>query len=187
MSYNHNNVKSQSKCNCACKGEPGPRGAQGAAGPMGPIDPSTQEQLDSLELVVDGLVDNNLYVAELNLTSAQILNSYSSPIEIVPAPPAGSYIELITGSATLTYLGIPYGTNLNFILQYTAVSGASRIAIVAGFSFLNSTTNNLTAPYNRDGSVITAAASLCVSTQTGNPTAGTGTVKVRVFYRIVTL
>ena len=173
-------------CNCSCKGEPGPRGIQGIAGPMGPIDPSTQQQLDSLELVVDGLVDNNLYVAELNLTSAQILNSYSSPIQIVAAPPIGSYIELITGSATLTYLGVAYATNLNFILQYTAVSGASRIAIAAGFSFLNST-SDITAPYNRDGSVITAAASLCVSTQTGNPTAGTGTVKVRVFYRIVTL
>ena len=114
----------------------------------------------------------------------------TTPITIVSAPGASKYIEVISATGEYTFVTAAYATNTTLQLIYT---GATRYigyngAILTG-------TVDLIYQFNVGpllGAATTATqvltnTALQVKVETGNPTGGSGTVKVKVLYRIVTL
>lgn len=175
-------------CNCSCKGEPGPRGVQGIQGPMGPIDGQTQTELDALTIVVNGLVNNGIFSMSLSLTSTQILNLFSSPMQIVAPPGVGKYIEVISASTEITYVSSPYTTHTSLLLIN---NGAAASQIIDGNALLSTISkitrfNNFGFASSAQTQIITNTA-LNISVVTGDPTGGDSTIKINLIYRIVTV
>lgn len=133
----------------------------------------------------------NIFEASLSLTSAQILALFTTPIQIVAAPGAGKYIEWMSCSSTITFVTTAYATNLNIIL----ISEGSAAGSYVGTEQLSlPATATRTVKIKHDNAVsstsalqIITNAALQVSVLTGNPTAGDGSIKLRIIYRIVTI
>jgi hypothetical protein len=134
--------------------------------------------------------DNNIFSASLSLTSAQILALNTTPQTIVSAPGASKYIEVISATGEYTFVTAAYATNTTLQLIYT---GATR-SVASNGSILTGTVNLIyqfnvapaLTPATTATQILTNTA-LQVKVETGNPTGGSGTVKVKILYRIVTL
>lgn len=162
-------------CNCSCKGEPGPRGIQGVAGPMGPQG-------------ADAGV-SNVFEASLSLTSAEILLLFTSPITIVPSPGVGKYIEVISATAEMT-ASAPYAGNT--LIQLLS-SGAGIEQYYENSVLVSTLSRNCrfvavaVNPFSTGVTQVLTNVALQVKVQSGNPIGGSGTVKIKLLYRIVTL
>jgi hypothetical protein len=131
----------------------------------------------------------NVYEATVTITTAQVLQLNTTPIQIIAAPGAGKYIEVVSASVSVTYNSIPYITNTILILINTGAvarqftnTGALQTTVTTNFLFVPS--NQINA--STDTQCITNTA-LNVSTATGNTTLGNSDIKVKVIYRIVTI
>lgn len=126
--------------------------------------------------------------AVVNVSSTQMLNSFTTPITIISAPGAGRIINVLSVSGSLTFGTVAYATNISAFFRYNGLS-----------SPINSASWNIAQTSNKfvrfaigsngtgeDPSLIDNK-SVTLSTQTGNPTAGDSTFKVYVTYQIVTL
>jgi hypothetical protein len=129
----------------------------------------------------------------VSLSSAQLLALNTSPVTIIPAPGAGSYIlilvtsyELIYGSSPYSIAGDPPGLCYGGHATYPADEGGWNVSSFTGSS-------NSVAFVVGPGSLGFVATSN-VSNQPvklvadiGNPTGGNGTGKITVLYTTVTL
>lgn len=130
----------------------------------------------------------NIYEASIYITSAQILALNTTPVQIIPAPGIGKYIELVSASDLIIYNTTPYATNTSLVLSYTG--GTARIA-VDPFILVSTVSRKLgiiedTSVGAADTQIVENAA-LRVSVQSGNPTGGNSAIKINVLYRIITL
>ena len=131
-----------------------------------------------------------IFSASLSLTSAQILALNTTPITIVSAPGASKYIEVISATGEYTFVTAAYSTNTYLTIIYT---GASEV-VASNAAILTGTVNLIyqfsvapaTSPQTTATQILTNTA-LQVKVPVGNPLLGSGTVKVKVLYRIVTL
>jgi len=126
------------------------------------------------------------YEAELELTSAQILALNATPLQIIGAPGAGKYIDLISASYYFDYSTAVYATNTTLQLLSTGSStailqdgGALISSISKGGKFVQSA-----APAAAN-TCIALNTGVSVTVATGNPTAGSGVIKISVVYRIL--
>ena len=159
--------------------------------PTGTIAVTQAANTNNTTVATTAYVDRTqIFSTSLSLTSAQILALNTTPITIVSAPGASKYIEVISATGEYTFVTAAYATNTTLQLIYT---GATRYigyngAILTG-------TVDLIYQFNVGpllGAATTATqvltnTALQVKVETGNPTGGSGTVKVKVLYRIVTL
>lgn len=130
----------------------------------------------------------NIYEASLSLTSAQILDLFTTPIQIVPAPGAGKYIEFISSTASYTFVTAAYATNTQIQLKFTGANNhvANNSSILTGtvdlsYSFVRPSFGSQTT-----ATQVLKNTALNVTVATGNPTGGSGTIIVKMLYRIVT-
>lgn len=126
--------------------------------------------------------------ATLTISSASILALNSTPITIVSAPGAGKYIEVISASASMTYVSAPYATytTLQLINAGADTAQSTNTTILASTVTRNTRFGGATAPTAGQTQIITNTA-LQVKVETGNPTGGDSLVTVKVYYRIVTI
>jgi hypothetical protein len=125
--------------------------------------------------------------ARKTLTAAQIKLLYTTPQTLVPAPPAGSYIQIQNIVSFYDYAGAAFATYTTVEVRETNGSGTKVSADIS--SMLDQTadkcveTSGIEAQVTRllTGQPIVA----CVAT--GNPTgsSSTGTLTIIVFYRVV--
>lgn len=129
------------------------------------------------------LIDTNMKVTK-TFTSAQILQSNTTPLEIVPAQGPGKIIVPLLFITRLKFGTIAYATNtsMQYRINNISISGLAMI--------LSAAVNRLRMKAMPDTTVDTtdlANQPLMLQTDTGNPTAGDGTLEVTVIYTIHTV
>ena len=125
----------------------------------------------------------NLFSTTVTISSAQLLSSFTTPIQLVPAQGAGNVIIPVQIVISLTYGGTAYTGNTTTQIQLNGTNVAS----VSGFIGNSSNTFiNMDLPQVALGSA-SGNVPLNFTTATGNPSAGNGTLKVFVLYRLITL
>ena len=142
---------------------------------------------DLAESIRGGANAETSYTAELVITSAQVLALNSTPIQIIPSPGAGKYIQIEHSSCKLTYNSTTYATNTSITL-YTDTATRVQHSIS---SILNATVTRIGAgsPQAVSGATDTQLISdkaVYVSVASGNPTTGNSDIKIYVTYKIVT-
>lgn len=134
-------------------------------------------------------IENNILSAKLSITSAQVLVLSGTPLEIVPTPGTGKFIEVISAFTRLaTYGGTPYATNT--ILEL-GNAGASTDQMKDSDALI-STVARIT-KFKEDSPASTSDTQgientpLNIAVKTANPTAGNSDIEIYVVYRIVDL
>lgn len=128
------------------------------------------------------------FEATLNISTAQILLLNGTPITIIASPGTGKYIEVISASATMTFVAAAYATNTTLqLIQETAnVSQLENRAILVS-TVTKNTRFIVSAEATAGQTQIITGAALQVKVATGNPTTGDSGISVKVLYRIVTV
>ena len=121
----------------------------------------------------------------LVLTAAQILALNGTPITLIAAAGAGTYISVDEVMAYLNFNSVAYAGSNPVQIQYTNGSGAQLTGSLSS-SWLNSSSS---APLKVVAAGVTpvANAPVVVSVPTANPTAGNSTITLEGTFRIVTL
>lgn len=123
---------------------------------------------------------NGTYNATLTLSSAQLLNINTTPIEIIPAQGVGKVISITNMVAFYDFGGTAYsGTSaLNAVDSETGLINAATVSLLNATADKYSIGKGTAAQEGADNSSIdiTAAA---------NPTLGNGTVKISITYEVV--
>lgn len=131
------------------------------------------------------------------LTAAQVLALYATPIQLVPAPGAG-YAVIVKGYSAWTAGGTAYtigSTSDNLALKYTNASGALAAAITNTTGFLDQTSAQLryAGPLGGLSSAATtteditpvANAAIVANILNANITVGNQPINIQVFYDII--
>lgn len=131
----------------------------------------------------------SIITVKVSLSSAEILALNTTPKTLIAAPGAGKIIQPIIYLWVYTYGTVTYATNTNADVYYTGS------LVLTGTTILNRTASTI----QRQGTASVTAASFLVASQditnkalmlnvqTGDPTAGDGTLAVHVSYLIITL
>jgi len=133
--------------------------------------------------------------ATITLSSAQILALHTTPIQIVAAPGAGYYIQVITSSYALLFNSIAYVNNYPPVIFYgnnntpAADPGSAAALITATGNYFYNNGYNSSAPTGTSAANISLYENkaLYVGTIVGNPTTGNSTIMVTVNYIVVPL
>lgn len=123
----------------------------------------------------------------VNISSAQLLTAFTSPITLLAAPEAGTYYQVDSLVFEFTPGSTPYGGPFQM-----STSGCFRCVFEETFFALDDPTV-LVASYSSNGLLDTEpicyffpiTAGLTLSTSS-NPTSGNGTLRIRMTYKIVT-
>lgn len=155
-----------------------------------PTEAQFADFIDSCVNITDDLGGSPADVRSIKvaISSAQILALFATPIQIIPAPPAGEYIDIISANANLVFNTTAYATTNAIQLQNP--SAATTIYNLS--QFLNASAN-LNRPFFRptpfavDQTQLIVAEKIEVAAPVGNPTLGDSPMDVYCAYRIVTL
>jgi hypothetical protein len=116
-----------------------------------------------------------------NLSSPEILDSFTTPVEILAAVVGVTHVPVFVVWET-TYGSTPYATNTNGIIRPTG--GSAQVIQQNGllaFTVSGFAVNQIIGVGAFTQQLVKGAA-LEFSTLTGNPTAGDSTIKVHLFY-----
>jgi hypothetical protein len=119
---------------------------------------------------------------KVTLSSAQILNSNTTPIELIPAPGANKVIVPLSIFISANYNTTQYTTNTSgrIILNDKVVSDLD-ISFAASGQYVTSIVVENDLVYDLINQPLE------FDTQTGNPTAGDGTLDIYITYQIIDL
>jgi hypothetical protein len=117
---------------------------------------------------------------KVSLSSAQILDSNTSPVQLIAAPGAGKMIRVTSITAIFTFNGVAYATNTNGQVRINTYQLNS-----ISLNFGASTESTFGFPQAASGTL--SNQSINFTTQTGNPTAGDGTIDLYITYQILSL
>ncbi len=140
----------------------------------------------SLKITAQDIANLSVRTVKVTLSSAEILQLFTTPKTLVAAQGSGKIINLISVTANLNYNSTTYGTNTD--LQFAIGTGWGGIITMTGF--LGSSSNSIKI------SPITAVSgdpanisnrSLRVICPSGNPITGNSTVDIYVTYNVITL
>lgn len=160
-------------------------------------DKPTQAQFADLIESCLNLVDDGpggiIFSASLSITSAQILQLNTTPLEIVAAPGADKVIELIAWSSSLIFNTSKYFVNTDLFIITDTADLPQGMMVLNSESILKSTASRilkgglgLTGLFTSETDTqLIADKSLQVTVDSGNPTTGDSDIVVFVAYRII--
>lgn len=127
----------------------------------------------------------------VNISSAQALAMYTSPVLIVPAPGAHKTIFVHDMFVEYAYGGTPYANGSGFAIQYTSAGSDAGLVIINSNIDPNGSASDFggdpAVPFvNSDVVASYVNQGIYASTSINNYTAGNGTFRVSLFYTIVT-
>jgi hypothetical protein len=125
---------------------------------------------------------DGLLRVKVTVTSAEILDAYDTPVELIPAPPAGFYIDPISVMWYLDYQTTPYDTNTKWSLYFE-----SRNILTANNLFRYLTTKDKKYKEQISQSYQVAPTALTFFVEDGNPTAGDSDLIIFITYQLVEL
>jgi hypothetical protein len=114
---------------------------------------------------------------KVTVTSAEILDAYDTPIELIPAPPAGFYIDPISIVYRFDYDSTPYATN---------TSGKIILSDEGIVSDIDLSRTDSDVLKEQTGVFVTEGAML-FTVETGNPTAGDSDLIIFITYQVIEL
>jgi hypothetical protein len=124
-------------------------------------------------------------ILKKTITSAQILNSNSVPVTLIPAPGAGKVIFVQSAIFKYVYGSSVYTTNTTTNIRLGAFTlWTSGTAIQGGTDYVNFV--NMI-PTSTVGSSLPENQPILFNTSTGNPTGGDGTIDLYITYITITL
>jgi hypothetical protein len=130
-----------------------------------------------------------IYSATLTINSAAILTSNATPIQLIASAGAGKAI-VVLGSTTIKSIfgSIAYATNTNVDIYTDTATEAQLFFQTLLNNTLTRTTmgNIINAPAAANTQII-ADKGIYFRTQTGNPTAGDGSITINIQYIIIDL
>ena len=158
--------------------------------------------------IIQNIADGNVYVmngttaaptwfalpstasitTKVHLTSAQILALNGTPIQLLPAPAAGTVYQVLAVMGRMNFLTAAYATHT--ALDVTdATSGDILFSDSATLLAATSTKVATLIPNANSGAgvVVTAAGAINAAVATGNPATGAGSLDLYLTYKIVTL
>lgn len=136
--------------------------------------------------------DNYLAGANLvkvTLSNAAILQLFTNPVELIPAPGAGKAISLIKGVGRMVFNSVAYATNGTLNIYNNTVS-LPLMQFPNSFTFnaVAGTTIHQNMPANSgSGKYILENTPVYIKCDTGNPTAGDSPIDLYLYYTIITL
>ena len=154
-------------------------------------------QLAALGLIIDSTTAGTSGViqkATLAITSAQLKALNTTPLDIVAAPGAGMVICVIAASFAYTFNTAGYTPNGTLALFYNGKSAATSILHVNQTGFIDQSASQVKVPplsATFDGTQTPLFATSTVTNKSlqvgasGNPSTGSGTLTVTVWYDIV--
>jgi hypothetical protein len=114
---------------------------------------------------------------KVTVTSAEVLDAYDTPIELIPAPPAGFYIDPISIVYRFDYDSTPYATNTSGIIVLSDEGNVADIDLTRANSDVLKTSGS---DFMTDGAML-------FTVETGNPTAGDSDLIIFITYQLVEL
>lgn len=139
-----------------------------------------------------GLDATTIQYANVALTKTQILGLNATPVEVVPAPGAGKFIEFVSGMISVTFATAAYA-NGGAVAFYYAGQSAISATVSAANSFLNAASQIWTVLPSGNGGGARATylnLGITISNATGaftDPGTAAGTARVAVAYRVHSL
>jgi len=129
-------------------------------------------------------VSSVILSVKVSLTSAEILQLFTTPKVIIAAPGAGKLIQPIYVTYRMNYLTAAYATNVIMNLQYDIVQ-----YVIGTNTAVSASTDTIVRKNTDDISHNFAAVNkgIALQMQTGNPTAGGGSLDVYILYTIIAL
>jgi hypothetical protein len=140
---------------------------------------------DEIEAIEDSLINadgelNCPQTIRVDLSSAQILNSFSNPIELIPAPAVGKVIEVLN---VTTYLRFESTAYVCAGLPFIKIDGGTAMFKVNG---LTSSSNNIS-DCVREVCTLSSNKPLIFYSTVSNPTTGDSRLLLFITYKIIKL
>ena len=175
------------------------------SGPLESLDQISTTELEFLDGAVAGtpaaakvlMPDANLEIngigvikkADVLIATAAVLTLNTTPVEVIPAPAAGTYHEFLGAYVFLDYAGTAYAADAgeDLCLRYTDSSGDVVSTDIDGEEF-EATADALfiMSPVPTAPNVIThAAAAIVAHNKVGNWATGNSPLKIRAYYRVI--
>lgn len=121
----------------------------------------------------------------VTVSSAELLNIYSAAKLLLAAPGPGKFYQVLSIAIVYDYATAPYATDTNLVIQYATVSSFGTIG-----GLINQSSDKVIMPQipliGATDLTNVENQALYLSTASANPTAGGGTLKVNLTYKIVT-
>lgn len=147
-----------------------------------------REALVNPEVLADKVINDLLEYKEVSLSAANIIAMNGTPVEIVAAPGSGKYLSVskIIFEITRTATAFTGGGVTTFQYSGGAVVHASSIpaSVITGGAGRVITELNVNTQAN--GVTIPENTKLTITNGTGAFAAGTGTAKVKIWYKTIT-
>lgn len=127
---------------------------------------------------------DDIQVKDVLVTSAQLLAYTTTPVSLIAAPGANKAIVLEQVIGKMNGGTVAYTANNVAEIRYTDGSGALMCGNLPFTAFLNA--NSSTAYYRSNpADAIPVANAAVVIRSAANQTAGNGTLKLRLFFRVI--
>ncbi len=124
--------------------------------------------------------------ATVEISSAEILALFTTPKSLVAAPGVGYVLDFISLLLAYDYGTVAYtiGTATNLQVKYTDGAGAASSVTQAVTGMIDQATDQIRHLDKLESSITPVAnAALVLTLAVANPTAGNGTIHVKVIYR----
>jgi len=140
--------------------------------------------------VSEALETTGYKTVKVSVTSAQIKNLFSNPVDLLPAPGVNKAYSIIQVIYKVNNATIPYATNTTLRIIYEGILTGS----LASSAFILTKTGNsinqvpqFTAASGATDQQIATNKKVQLYVTTGNPTAGDGTMDIWLVYRVIDL
>ncbi len=159
---------------------------------VGAVQPSTLRNF--LDYLIDSdfnLTDDTVAPGEIQhitvtIPSASILTGNSAPFELIPAPGAGKIINVLSAVSKIIFGTVAYATNPNYNIRYNLTTATLFQTSALNYSQTKYNVETRDAPGGLNAADIENT-SIVFFVQTGNPTAGDGTITISLQYIIETI
>lgn len=124
--------------------------------------------------------------ARQTLSSAQILALNTTAPQVIPGHGSNSIIEIVGGTLIYVAGATPYtiGAGDDLILRYTDRNGVIASEDIETTGFISSASNQFIKIMPLKNVLMTLNAPIVIHCRTADPTAGNGTMQIRLLYRV---
>lgn len=141
-----------------------------------------------LKAHVDAKLAGALQSVTITLSSAEILNLFTTPKQLIAAPGLGKVIRVIRVELHYHFGTTAYATNTQMSIEYGAQS--PEVPAVGDNGALAATASGITFLAEQQGVRLVTQVentSILVSVETGNPTSGNGDMVIKAWYEVVNM